>query len=391
MAALSSSRVAAAGALFVAHRDRRRWRGSRCFDVATDRRSARPLRVARRSANSHASRLSRCASSRETTTSRSTRRRRSPARQAALRTFLASKKIATPRCRRRRPAAMPSDDAARAASVLRYAQQHYADRTSGPGADDDLTEAALRGIMNSRERSVHRLPLAARDPGPQRIAVAAATSAESASTFTSSRTAGSSCSRSKRCRPPPRRHEARRGRRLGRRQAGTRRELDRVEHMIRGEAGTTVHLSDASRITRRGARSHRTRSSARSSTCRRSAPRWKTASTTSGSPTSATTSADEVRKALLDGQAQGRATATSSTCATTAAACSTRRSQISSLFVPQGTIVSTIRRDGQRTTEEALGTAIGGLQPLVDSGQQVHGQRFGDHRRRAAGLPARRR
>jgi len=39
--------------------------------------------------------------------------------------------------------------------------------------------------------------------------------------------------------------------------------------------------------------------------------------------------------------------------------------QISSLFVPQVTIVSTIRRDGQSTSEEALGDAIPGLQPLV--------------------------
>ena len=39
--------------------------------------------------------------------------------------------------------------------------------------------------------------------------------------------------------------------------------------------------------------------------------------------------------------------------------------QISSLFIPQGTIVSTIRRDGQRTTQGSLGDAIGGLHPLV--------------------------
>ena len=38
---------------------------------------------------------------------------------------------------------------------------------------------------------------------------------------------------------------------------------------------------------------------------------------------------------------------------------------ISSLFIPQGTIVSTIQRDGSRTTDEALGDAIGGLPPLV--------------------------
>lgn len=39
--------------------------------------------------------------------------------------------------------------------------------------------------------------------------------------------------------------------------------------------------------------------------------------------------------------------------------------QISSFFVPHGTIVSTIKRDGTTTSEEATGTAIGGLHPLV--------------------------
>ena len=39
--------------------------------------------------------------------------------------------------------------------------------------------------------------------------------------------------------------------------------------------------------------------------------------------------------------------------------------KISSLFIPQGTIVSTIDRDGHRQVEEALGNAIGGVQPLV--------------------------
>jgi carboxyl-terminal processing protease len=38
---------------------------------------------------------------------------------------------------------------------------------------------------------------------------------------------------------------------------------------------------------------------------------------------------------------------------------------ISSLFIPQGPIVSRIRRDGGRTTDDALGDAIGGLTPLV--------------------------
>jgi carboxyl-terminal processing protease len=38
---------------------------------------------------------------------------------------------------------------------------------------------------------------------------------------------------------------------------------------------------------------------------------------------------------------------------------------ISSFFIPQGTIVSTTDREGHRNVQEALGDAIGGLQPLV--------------------------
>lgn len=39
--------------------------------------------------------------------------------------------------------------------------------------------------------------------------------------------------------------------------------------------------------------------------------------------------------------------------------------KISSLFIPQGIIVATIDREGHREVEEALGDAIGGVQPLV--------------------------
>ncbi len=39
--------------------------------------------------------------------------------------------------------------------------------------------------------------------------------------------------------------------------------------------------------------------------------------------------------------------------------------KISSFFIPQGTIVSTIDRNGSRNVQEALGTAIPGLRPLV--------------------------
>lgn len=76
------------------------------------------------------------------------------------------------------------------------------------------------------------------------------------------------------------------------------------------------------------------------------------------------TSGDEVRTALLDGHAKG-AKGYILDLRDNGGGFLETAVQISSLFVPQGTIVSTIRRDGQRTTSEALGTAISGLQPLV--------------------------
>ena len=77
-----------------------------------------------------------------------------------------------------------------------------------------------------------------------------------------------------------------------------------------------------------------------------------------------TTSPDEVRKALLDGRDRG-ARGYILDLRDNGGGLLDAAVEISSLFVPQGTIVSTIRRDGQRTSEEALGDAIGGLHPLV--------------------------
>ena len=98
------------------------------------------------------------------------------------------------------------------------------------------------------------------------------------------------------------------------------------------------------------------------------------------------TSGDEVRKALLDGQAKG-AKGYILDLRDNGGGLVDAAVEVSSYFIPQGTIVSTIDRDGQRTTEEALGDAIRGLHPLVDSGQPVHCQRIRDHRRRVTGRP----
>jgi len=77
-----------------------------------------------------------------------------------------------------------------------------------------------------------------------------------------------------------------------------------------------------------------------------------------------TTSADEVRKALVDGRAHG-AKGYILDLRNNGGGLLDAAVKISSYFVPHGTIVATIDRQGNRSEEDALGTAIGGLQPLV--------------------------
>jgi carboxyl-terminal processing protease len=77
-----------------------------------------------------------------------------------------------------------------------------------------------------------------------------------------------------------------------------------------------------------------------------------------------TTSADEVRKALVDGRAHG-AKGYILDLRNNGGGLLDAAVKISSYFIPHGTIVATIDRQGNRSEEDALGTAIGGLQPLV--------------------------
>jgi carboxyl-terminal processing protease len=76
-----------------------------------------------------------------------------------------------------------------------------------------------------------------------------------------------------------------------------------------------------------------------------------------------TTSYDEVRKALLEGKARGAAGYVLDLRANGGGLLDAAV-QISSLFIPQGTIVATIDRSGERDTRPALGVAVG-AEPLV--------------------------
>lgn len=138
--------------------------------------------------------------------------------------------------------------------------------------------------------------------------------------------------------------------------------IDHVEAMIRGEAGTVVHLR---------AHQYSAPSTERSYSIVREIIHVPTVRAKMEDGIDyirlsdfGTTSADEVRRALLDGKAKG-ARGYILDFRDNGGGLLDAAVAISSLFVPQGTIVSTIRRDGQRTTEEALGDAIGGLHPLV--------------------------
>src|SRR5579871_4164366 len=66
----------------------------------------------------------------------------------ALHHFLSAKKIGNAALPVAAASGVPSQDGERAADVLAYAQEHYA-ADVGPNGRDDLTDAALRGMMGS--------------------------------------------------------------------------------------------------------------------------------------------------------------------------------------------------------------------------------------------------
>ena len=76
------------------------------------------------------------------------------------------------------------------------------------------------------------------------------------------------------------------------------------------------------------------------------------------------TSSDEIRKALLDGRAHG-AKGYILDLRNNGGGLLEAAVNISSYFIPHGAIVATIDRAGNRSEDDARGTAIGGLQPLV--------------------------
>jgi carboxyl-terminal processing protease len=279
---------------------------------------------------------------------------------AALHTLLSAKKVGNPSLPSTAASGNPSQDGERAAGVLAYAQAHYASDV-GPNGREDLTDAALRGIMNS-VRDPYTVFLSRRE-------IQGLNESLSGGNFGG---IGVYIYQLKDGRIVLQPIESLPAARAGMKPGvildtvnGTPvrgMTIDRVEEMIRGEAGTVVRLR---------AHLYNAPASERTYAIVREIIHVPTVRAKMEDGFDyvrlsdfGTTSADEIRKALLDGRAHG-ARGYILDLRDNGGGLLDAAVEISSFFIPQGTIVSTIRRDGERTTEEALGDAIGGLHPLV--------------------------
>ncbi len=137
--------------------------------------------------------------------------------------------------------------------------------------------------------------------------------------------------------------------------------LDRVEQLIRGTAGTVVSLT-VHPYHGKGERHYAiTREIIHVPTVR---AKMEDGYDYIRLSDFGTTSAAEVKHALLQGKAH-HAKGYILDLRNNGGGLVDAAVHISSLFIPQGTIVSTIDRNGNKDVQEALGNAIGGLQPLV--------------------------
>ncbi|MDE2480679.1 MAG: S41 family peptidase [bacterium] len=137
--------------------------------------------------------------------------------------------------------------------------------------------------------------------------------------------------------------------------------LDRVEQMIRGEAGSTVQLS-VHPYKGTGERHYTiTREIIHVPTVH---AKMEDGYDYIRLSDFGSTSASEIKKALLQGKAKN-AKGYILDLRNNGGGFLDAAVNISSFFIPEGTIVSTIDRQGNKDVQEARGTAIGGLQPLV--------------------------
>jgi carboxyl-terminal processing protease len=279
--------------------------------------------------------------------------------RAALQKYLVSRRV---------PTALPSmnatgdqkADAGQGAGALDYALAHYA-RTLGPNASDALTQTALRGLMS-----------AAHDPYTTYLSPREDRGLSESLSGGNFGGVGVFIYQLKDGRIllqpieglPAWRSGLKPGEILERVDASGVKglALDRIEELIRGTPGTTVQLT-AYPIKHPSA--HRTVSIVREiihvPTVRAKMEGGYEYIRLSEFGES---SADEVRRALLDGQAHG-AKGYILDLRNNGGGLLDQAVGISSFFIPQGVVVSTINRYGARQDQEALGTAIAGLRPLV--------------------------
>jgi carboxyl-terminal processing protease len=279
---------------------------------------------------------------------------------AALHGLLSSKKLHHAVLPAETAVGSPGEDGALAAAMLAYAQQHYAGDV-GPNGREDLTDAALRGIMTS-VRDPYTVYLSPRE-------IQGLNESLSGGNFGG---IGVYIYQLKDGRIIVQPIEALPAARAGMKPGevvdtvngkGVRGlNIDRVEEMIRGEAGTIVRIR---------AHAYNVPSVEHSYGIVREIIHVPTVRSKMESGIDyirlsdfGTTSPDEIRKALLQGRDRG-ARAYILDLRDNGGGLLDAAVEISSFFIPQGTIVSTIRRDGQRSSEEALGDAIGGLRPLA--------------------------
>lgn len=279
----------------------------------------------------------------------------------ALVSLLNAKKVGNSALPAQAAAGDEIEDGAHAAALLAYAQAHYGS-TLGASGTDDLTDAALRGMMNS-VHDPYTVYLSPRE-------IQGLNESLSGGNFGG---IGVYIYQLRDGRIVVQPIEAMPAARAGMKpgevvdtvdgKAVRGLPIDHVEAMIRGQAGSVVRLT-----------AHRygvSASADRSYSIVREIIHVPTVRAKMEDGFDyvrlsdfGTTSGDEVRKALLDGKAKG-ARGYILDLRDNGGGLVDAAVAISSLFIPQGPIVSTIRRDGQRTSQESLGDTIGGLHPLV--------------------------
>jgi carboxyl-terminal processing protease len=278
----------------------------------------------------------------------------------ALQQYLKSKKIANPALPHETATGDVHQDASELADELSYAQDHYASKL-GPNGRTDLAEVALRGILNSVD-DPYTVYLSPRE-------IQGLNESLSGGNFggigvyiyqlKDGRIVVQPIEQS------PAAHSGMKPGEIvdtvdGKRVSGL--PLDRVEQLIRGEAGSTVHLTTHQYQGDRKEHSYAiVRQIIHVPTVHQKMEDGYDYIRLSDF---GETSADEVRAALLKGQA-AHAKGYILDLRDNGGGLVDAAVDISSMFIPQGTIVSTIDRQGVKTEQEARGNAIGNLTPLV--------------------------